>query len=262
MVSVGIGVIVFIFCFGGALLGLYLHPKVPRSHMTVEAQEAVRLSTGMIATLASVVLGLLITNVKSGFDSISQDVERFGTSLILLDQTLRQLGPPADAARQALREYTKRAIQDVWPDDSAQPIKVENADSYEVLRRVGNQVLNFDPADRLQRILIAEAVQRYQNVNTLRWRLIEESGTTVSVPLLAMLIFWMAISFAGFGFNAPRNALVLGAMATCALSIAFALFMTVEMDGAFTGLVKVSAAPLRTALARESNATAAAVSHP
>lgn len=253
MVSLAVGLIVFACTFGGAMFALMAHPRLPRAHMTKEAQEAIRLSTGVIATLAAVILGLLITDVKTSFDEIGQDVQRFGTSLILLDQTLRDWGTPMDQARKLLREYTERAIQDDWPADSAAPIVVNDPAAYALMRQVGSLVRKTEPVGRVEKIVAQEAIRRYDVLLALRWRLIAESETTVSVPILIMLILMLTISFAGFGFNAPRNGLVVGSLAFCAAAVALAMFMTVEMDGAFTGMIRVSGTPVELALAHESH---------
>lgn len=252
MAALIIGLIVFVCCFGGAMFALVAHPRLPRAHMTKEAQEAVRLSTGVIATLAAVILGLLITDVKSTFDDVGRDVQHFGTALILLDQSLREWGPPMDPARKLLRQYTERAIQDDWPADSTAPIVVNDPVAYDLMRQVGALVKDTVPSGRVEKLVAEEAVNRYRSLLALRWRLIEEADTTVSMPILIMLVLMLTISFAGFGFNAPRNGLVVGSLAFCAASVALAMFLTVEMDGAFTGLIRVSGAPVELALVHQS----------
>ena len=60
-----------------------------------------------------------------------------------------------------------------------------------------------------------------------------------------MLLFWLTITFTSFGLFAPRNVTVLAVLFFCALSVTSALFLVVEMDGPFDGLIKASADPLR-----------------
>lgn len=57
------------------------------------------------------------------------------------------------------------------------------------------------------------------------------------------------ITFASFGLLAPRNATVLAVLFVCALSVSSAIFFILEMDEPFDGLLRVSAGPLRFALA-------------
>jgi hypothetical protein len=71
------------------------------------------------------------------------------------------------------------------------------------------------------------------------------SGTSVPLPFLVVLLFWLTITFASFGLFGPRNGTVLAVLFVCALSVGSAVFLILEMDGPFDGLLKVSADPLR-----------------
>ena len=83
-----------------------------------------------------------------------------------------------------------------------------------------------------------------------RWRVIEETGSSISTPFYVVLVFWLTIIFASFGLFAPRNATVIAAFFVCALSVSGAIFLILELDQSFRGLLQVSSAPLRTALAQ------------
>ena len=71
------------------------------------------------------------------------------------------------------------------------------------------------------------------------------AGSSIPLPFLVVLLFWLTITFASFGLFAPRNAMVITVLFVCALSVGGAVFLIVEMDGPFDGLLKVSAEPLR-----------------
>ena len=71
----------------------------------------------------------------------------------------------------------------------------------------------------------------------------------MSVPFFLILVFWLTVTFASFGLFAPRNATVLAVLFVCGLSVGSAVFLLLEMDTPFDGVLKVSAEPLRYALA-------------
>ncbi len=77
----------------------------------------------------------------------------------------------------------------------------------------------------------------------------EQGSSFISMPLLAMLVFWLAIIFSSFGLFAPRNATVMTTLFLFALSAAAAIFLILEMYAPFQGLIQISSAPLRNALA-------------
>jgi len=66
--SMAIGWIVFACVFGGALLGILLRSVLPEHHLTQDSKDVVKLGMGLIATMAALVLGLLIASAKSAFD--------------------------------------------------------------------------------------------------------------------------------------------------------------------------------------------------
>ena len=68
MSSMAIGWIVFACVFGGALLGMLLRSVLPEHHLTQDSKDVVKLGMGLIATMAALVLGLLIASAKSAFD--------------------------------------------------------------------------------------------------------------------------------------------------------------------------------------------------
>ena len=65
---------------------------------------------------------------------------------------------------------------------------------------------------------------------------------------IVTILLWLTIIFASFGLLAPRNATVVAVLFLCALSVAGSIFLILEMDQPFDGLMKVSGAPLRYAV--------------
>jgi hypothetical protein len=65
---------------------------------------------------------------------------------------------------------------------------------------------------------------------------------------LFVVIFWLSMTFASFGLGAPRNATVLTVFAISAMSVAGAVFLILELDGPFAGLIRISSEPFRLAL--------------
>jgi len=62
-----------------------------------------------------------------------------------------------------------------------------------------------------------------------------------------ILTFWLVVLFASFGLYAPRNATVFAALLISALSVSGAIFLILELDQPFEGLIQISSAPLRDA---------------
>jgi len=96
----------------------------------------------------------------------------------------------------------------------------------------------------------SQALTLAANVGRTRLLLFENLGSSIPVPFLVVLVLWLCIIFASFGLNAPANATVIAVLAVCSLSVAGAMFLILELDRSFEGLLQVSGAPLRAALAQ------------
>ncbi len=79
--------------FGGALLGLLLSRLLPEHHLRDNSKETVKMVAGTIATLAALVLGLLVGSAKSSFDGTNTAVIENGARAVLLDRALAAYGP-------------------------------------------------------------------------------------------------------------------------------------------------------------------------
>jgi hypothetical protein len=74
--ALALSVLIFVLTLGGILLGALLRRALPEHHLGKESQDVVRLGVGLIATLAALVLGLLIASAKSSFDMQSTQAPR------------------------------------------------------------------------------------------------------------------------------------------------------------------------------------------
>jgi hypothetical protein len=77
-----------------------------------------------------------------------------------------------------------------------------------------------------------------------RLLLIEQQREGLPPILLGLLVFWLTLLFVSFGLFAPRNVTVIAVLVVCALSVASAIFLILEMSRPLEGMIKVSSAPL------------------
>ena len=112
---------------------------------------------------------------------------------------------------------------------------------------IENQILALTPQTDTQKWFKTEALKLSEDVVKARWRTLG-SGGAVPLPFLVVVIFWLTVTFTSFGLYAPRNATVLAVLAVSALSVAGAVFLILELDGPFDGIIRVSVTPLQNAL--------------
>lgn len=106
------------------------------------------------------------------------------------------------------------------------------------------------PRTDAQRSLQSRALELSNELVQMRWLVIAHERDAILPPFLAVLVLWLAIIFVGFGMHTANNAIVLTTLFVCALSVSGAIFLIEELDRPLEGLMEVSSAPLRNALAQ------------
>ena len=244
---IAIRLIVFSCVFGSALFGMFLRGVLPEQHLSADSKDTVRLGMGMVATMAALVLGLLVASAKNFYDTQSSDLTQLSANVILLDRVLAHYGPETKEVRDVLRGAVARTLDLIWHQGQQQGSQMApTAAGGEILY---DKIQALSPQNDVQRALKAQASSMAIDLGKLRWLMFEEGNTSVSLPLLAVLVFWLAIVFSSFGLFAPRNATAIAALLVCALSVSGAIFLILEMYTPFEGLMQISSAPLRSALA-------------
>jgi len=247
MNSIAIGLIVFACCFGGALFGMFLSTRLPEQHLSGDSKNVVNMGMGLIGTMTALVLGLLVASAKSYYDTQSTELTGMSADIVLLDRVLAHYGPETQEVRDLLHGAVARTLELLWPQDSQRnPQMTPTAAGGEIIL---DKIQELSPKNDTQHSLQAQAVNMAIDLGKTRWLMFEQGGSAISTPLLAMLVFWLAIIFTSFGLFAPRNATVMTTLFLCALAVATAIFLILEMYSPFNGLIQISSAPLRSALA-------------
>jgi len=241
-----VGIIVFAFAFGGVLLGTWLRTALPGHHLDSESKDVIKLGIGLIATMTALVLGLVTASAKSSFDTVDGEVKATAVHLLTLDRTLARFGPETGDIRKALKQAVGDRIEMNWPSDSSRPVRVDptTAGSASRVEALADAIRTLKPKDDLQRALQSRAVDLAEGLLQARWLAAAASQASVPMPFLVVLLFWITITFSVFGMFAP-NRTAIAVLFVCALSMGGALFLVLEMDGPFDGLLRVSSDPLR-----------------
>jgi hypothetical protein len=249
MSSLAIASIVFICVFGSALLGLFLRAALPKHHLSEDSTGVVKLGTGLIATLAALVLGLLIASAKTSFDRVKDEVTQAAAMVAQLDRTLAQYGPETKEARDLLRGAVASAIELLFSGEGSGLAKLDAPQRLARMEQIQAKLRELAPRNEAQHSLQSRALELINDLAQMRWLLIAQGEGAIPTPFLVVLVFWLAIIFGGFGLLSTKNATVVVMLVVCALSVSGAIFLIEEMDRPLEGLMKISSAPLRNALA-------------
>ena len=243
-----VGCTVLVLVFGSALLGRLIRRKLPGSHLDAQTEAVVKMSMGVVGTLTALVLGLLVATANSSFTASSQEVTNIAANVIQLDHLLRQYGPEADGARDLLRRYTAIKIQDLFPESSATKPTLDNPQTVSLFEELQNRLSTLEAHNANQRWLKSEAQRPTTAIVGSRWLLVERDVSGMPIQLLMLVVFWLCVLFISFGLFAPPNMTVTVVMFLCALAVAGAVQMTLDLSRPFVGTVRLSSQPMKYAL--------------
>ena len=249
MSSLAIASIVFVCVFSSALLGLLLRTSLPKHHLSEDSTAVVKLGIGLIATLAALVLGILVGSAKTSFEKTKDEVTQAAVKIVQLDRALAQYGPETKDARDLFRAVVASATELIFSGEGAGRAKLDAPERLARVEQFQAKLRELTPRNDAQHTLQSRALDLGNELGQMRWLLIVEGEGAIPTPFLVVLVLWLSVIFAGFGLLSAKNATVVAILFLCALSVSGAIFLIEEMDRPLEGLMKVSSAPMRNALA-------------
>ena len=233
---------------GGSLIGLFIGSRLPDHHASSESKDVVRLSMAMVATLTALVLGLVTASAKSAFDAEDAAIKGTSASVLSLDRMLADYGPATKAIRDQLRSTLADRINAVWPERCGRG-RARELDAAPPGETIVREILALAPQTDAQQWYKAQALELCDEILKARWIVFGGTESTVPGTFLVVIICWLTVLFGSFGLFAPRNATTTGALLICSLSVAASIFLILEMNTPFSGVMKISSAPLHFAMA-------------
>jgi hypothetical protein len=239
---------VFAITLAGAFAGAVARRYVPQHHLSEETKSVVSISMAVVATIAALVLGLLLSNANSSFSTVQGQVNAISAQILRLDQLLRRYGSDTELAREKLREYAEQKRDDLFPNNPAD-VQLGDQSTYDLLQEVEDLVLSVKPANARDEWWLAQAMTLASKIGDTRFLLAQHSGKGTPNAVLLLLVFWLTLLFASFALFAPSNVITKATLTLCALAIAGSIGMILELERGFGGLVRVSPQAMNYAVA-------------
>jgi hypothetical protein len=243
--SIGISLITLLCTFGGGLLGLFAHTKLPESSLDGPSKDVVRLGMGLVATMTALLLGLVTASAKGTFDGEQADIRTTATKLLSLDRELARYGPETRPIRESLKTLLARRIEMTWGHKATLPPSETTAKA----EAIETQILALSPQTDEQRWFRSKALDLVGDVLVMRWSMLGTASESKDLTFLTVVIAWLTLTFISFGLFAPRSVTVVGSFLIAAVSVAAAVFLILELNTPLSGQIMISGDPLRFALA-------------
>jgi hypothetical protein len=230
-----------LFC--AVLLGMWVRRRLPQHHLNADTKDTVKLAMGLVATMSALLLGLLVSSAKGSYDTTRGQVIQMAAKVAFLDRVLGLYGPEAAPLQFHFHAAVEKATRQIWsPNQGASSSNVHEGDA------LYTAIQGLSPRDDAQRSLKTQALSLAVDLAQLRTLLHAQSLASISRPLLVVVVLWLVIIFFSFSLLAPPNATATLALMVSALAVAGAIFLILEMDRPFTGLVRISSEPMQNAL--------------
>lgn len=238
--------VVFGCLMGSVLIGITIRGLLPQAHLNSETKDAVKVAMGLVATMSALVLGLLVSSAKGAYDVQRTEVIQMAAKVAFLDRVLTAYGPEAAGVRAQVRDMLDQSIQQMWPGALRPP--ADRNPNIQAGNLMYAALQHLSPQDNAQAALKSQATTQAVDLAQVRSLLAAQSVPSISRPMLIVVVSWLLVIFAGFSVIAPRNATAILALMLSALAVSGAIFLILELDEPFGGLIGISSEPMRQAL--------------
>ena len=238
--------IVFGCLVGAVLIGRTLRRCLPEAHLSTESRDAMKLAIGLVATMSALVLGLLVSSAKGAYDIERSEVILMASKITFLGRVLDAYGPEAAGVRALLRNTTDEAVQQMWPGQMRRP--TDRNPNVQAGNLAYAMLQQLSPQNDMQKLLKSQATTLAGDLAQTRSLLAAQSVPSVSQPMLIILVSWLVVIFVGFSVLAPPNATTVFALMISAFAVSGAIFLILELDQPFGGLIGISSEPMVNAL--------------
>jgi len=230
-----ISLIVAVALMTAVWLGLHVRRRLPEHHLCSESKDTVMIAMGLVATMSALLLGLLVSSTQDSYKTVQDQVITLGAEFGFMDRILSLYGPEAAPLKAKSRAITQATAQQMWAADSN--TKIMNPQEGDALYL---ELLQLKPNNEVQKNLKAQAVTTFLKVGHLRLLMQVQAQKTMTWPLLIAVVFWLVVIFFSFSLFSPGNATASIALMVSALSVAMAIFLILELNQPFHGMIRIA----------------------
>jgi hypothetical protein len=184
MTTITTSLTVFASVFAGAIIGMRLRRILPEHHLSPDTKDTVKLAMGFVATMAALILGLLVASAKDSYDTQASGVTQLAAKVVYLDRLLANFGADAKDVRELYRGVVEKITKRMWPDKHSGEYQLDPSVMHTEELLVAIQSLQ--PKTDLQKTLQAQAISTSMEIGQMRWLQYEQAGAQLSKPMLGI----------------------------------------------------------------------------
>jgi hypothetical protein len=233
------------------LIGLVLQRVLHEKFTTGPSRDMIGAVVGLLTLLCALVTGLLIWTAYGVYAGQNTAIQTLAAKVLQLNLALADYGPEANAERAKLREGLGKTIDQVWGARESDANFAANnfAAAIQVMRGREKALASFHPSTDEQRQALATATSTSDAIAQARMQMSFALSAPVSYPLLLTVVGWVACLFCGFGLMSRGTVMSVAALAVGAAAVASAVLLILDLSSPYSGVFRVSPAPLEQVLA-------------
>jgi len=235
IISVAVGLLAFVM----GLVGLYLKRRLPERHMSTGSRDMIGAIMGLLSLLLALVLGTLVGSAHQFFTSQKAELESLGARSLELELAFRQYGPETEPLRQMMKTSVQEASDAAQGNRKAYEQHFEIGDYLSKFEKWNDMVASLAPHTPQQTELLSSIRSISASFQQTRLLMSEQLASSISWPLLVIVVGWALLLFCGFGVISGLNLTSVVALALGAFAVATAIFLILELNRPFSGLLHV-----------------------
>ena len=236
-------IVVALTTFVASLLGMALRLVVPAQVLN-DSKATVGGMAGLITLLLALVLGLLVYTAFTVYSTQQSEAQGLGPVVIELDDLLEQYGPEAVRGRIGLREALGRSRRRFFGDPEHGPQAHTFEETRATMHWMNTYFDSLEPATERQRQLLVSAKDLAKTFAETQMLMARQLANPFPEHLLVVVVFWACLLFLGDGLIATPNAVTVAAHFLAAIAVASAVFLILELSHPYSGVIRLSPAPL------------------
>jgi hypothetical protein len=238
----------FVALVVGMSVGMILRRHLSANRLGASTKEVIRLGAGFLATLAAVLISLMIASAKNSYDTQNAHFRTLAAYLVETDQMLVQYGPDATEVRILMRQALPAAVDRIWREKRS-GLQDSAFTAASLAEQVSGAIAALSPKSEAQRALKLRLEQASKDITDTRLLMFADGEIAILTPFLLILMFWLAVVFASYSLFVEPSRIVVAALLIFALSISSALFLVADLSQPFAGVMQIPKEQLQHALA-------------
>jgi hypothetical protein len=248
MSSIEVSLIVFASILGSGLVGMAVRRLIPEDALGSSEKEVARLVTGLMTTMAAIVLGMLVSSAKASYDARTNEVAEISSEVVTIDRLLSKYGTETAEIRSQFRLLVEAGVDRIWPPQAPVHAELKPRDDGDILV---DELRLLSPKGEAQVDVKVQVLRLIVDLRQTQWLLfLKSQQSAIPIPLLLVVVTWLALIYFSFGLFTQPSFTISVTLAVGALAASTAVLIILELYTPFRGVLRISSDPILEALSQ------------